>query len=102
VQPHLQLSLEIDTSLLAVYTCCHVDASAGSIYLCMQQGLLAAIVLAPDGSQDDHAYAIVGDVHQRCIVFDKGQVYWLPVLCTVYGRQRCSSNFTYHKFEYSL
>ena len=64
-----------DTSLLALYTCCHVDAPAVSINLFMQQGLLAAIVLKPDGSQDDHAYAILGDVHQRCIVFDTGQVY---------------------------
>ena len=39
-----------DTSLLALYTCCHVDAPAVSINLFMQQGLLAAIVLKPDGS----------------------------------------------------
>ncbi len=79
MQSQLQLSVELDTSLLAVYTCCHVDAPAVSIDLCMKQGLLAITVLKPNDSHDGHAYAIVGDVHQRCIVSGKGQGYWLPV-----------------------
>lgn len=48
MQPQQQLSVELDTSLQAVYTCCHVDAPAVSINLCMKQFLPAIIVWKPE------------------------------------------------------